>query len=95
MQSLQLQQQNYRAVRAAGRRVLLHVPTTSVFELDRVSDDLLAFIEERRSVDAGAVQTRFDGAHAPGDVCDALADFIALGVVAPGLQDVRDRDRVR
>jgi uncharacterized protein len=84
MQSLQLQQQNYRAVAAAGRRVLLHVPTTSVFELDRVSDDLLAFIEERQNIDAGAVQARFDGAHAPGDVCDALADFIALGVVAPG-----------
>lgn len=84
MQFLRLQQQNYRAVGAAGRRVLLHVPTTSVFELDRVSDDLLAFIEERQTVDAGAVQTRFDGAHAPGDVCDALADFIALGVIAPG-----------
>ncbi len=84
MQSLQLQQQNYRAVRAAGRRVLLHVPTTSVFELDHVSDELLAFIEEQQSVDAGAVQARFDGAHAPGDVCDALADLVALGVVAPG-----------
>lgn len=87
MQPLRLQQQNYRAAGAARRRVLLHVPTTSVFELDRVSDDLLAFMEERQTVDAAAVQTRFDGAHAPGDVCDALADFIALGVVAPGTRN--------
>lgn len=88
MPSLQLQQQNYRAAKAAGRRVLLHVPTTSIFELDRVSDELLAFIEERRSVDADAVQARFDGAHAPGDVCDALADLVALGVVAPGAREI-------
>ena len=84
MGSFQLQCQNYRAVSAAQRRVLLHVPTTSVFELDRVSDDLLAFIEQHETIDADALKTRFDGAHAPGDVCDALADFIALGVVAPG-----------
>jgi uncharacterized protein len=64
--------------------VLLHVPTTSVFELDRVSDDLLSFIEQHESVGSEAVKARFDGTHAPGDVCDALADFIALGVVAPG-----------
>jgi uncharacterized protein len=83
MGSLQLQHQNYRAAGAAGRRVLLHVPTTSVFELDRVSDDLLGFIEQHESVDADALKARFDGAHAPGDVCDALSDFVALGVVAP------------
>ncbi|MCM2252465.1 MAG: quinohemoprotein amine dehydrogenase maturation protein [Ramlibacter sp.] len=85
MGSLQLQHQNYRAVDAAGRRVLLHVPTTSVFELDRVGDDLLAFIEEHEEVRADAVKARFDGTHAPGAVCDALADFIALGVLGPGL----------
>jgi uncharacterized protein len=83
MGSLQLQRQNYRVVGAAQRRVLLHVPTTSVFELDRVSDALLAFIEQLETINADALKTRFDAAHAPGDVCDALADFIALGVVAP------------
>lgn len=87
MGSLQLQHHNYRAAGAAGRRVLLHVPTTSVFELDRVSDDLLAFIEQHERFNAEAVSARFDGAHAPGDVCDALSDFIALGVVAPGAKE--------
>lgn len=84
MGNLQLQCQNYRVVGAAQRRVLLHVPTTSVFELDRVSDAVLAFIEQHETITADALKARFDGAHAPGDVCDALADFIALGVVAPG-----------
>jgi uncharacterized protein len=83
MGSLQLQRHNYRAVGALRRRVLLHVPTTSVFELDRVADDVLAFIETQHAVDAAALQARFDGTHAPGAVCDALADFVALGVVAP------------
>lgn len=84
--SLQLQQQNYRAAGAPGRRVLLHVPTTSVFELDRVCDDLLSFIEHHGPITADALEARFDGTHAPGDLCDALSDFIALGVVAPGVK---------
>lgn len=84
MASLQRQSHNYRAAGVSGRRVLLHVPTTSVFELDRVSDDLLGYVEQAGSIDAAALEARFAGVHAPGDVCDALSDFIALGVVASG-----------
>jgi uncharacterized protein len=84
MGSLQRQSHNFRCAGTSERRVLLHVPTTSVFELDRVSNDLLAFIEQHESIDAEAIAARFDGTHAPGEVCDALSDFIALGVVAPG-----------
>ncbi|MDD5247436.1 MAG: quinohemoprotein amine dehydrogenase maturation protein [Rhodocyclaceae bacterium] len=84
MAALHIQRQNYRAAGAVrDRRVLLHVPTTSIFELDRVADDLLAFVESRETIDAAMLKTRFDGTHAPGAVCDALADFVALGVVAP------------
>lgn len=82
--ALHIQRQNYRAAGSARRRVLLHVPTTSVFELDRVSSDVLDFIEASESIVAAALKTRFDGLYAPGEVCDALSDFIALGVVAPG-----------
>ncbi|MHB8667119.1 MAG: quinohemoprotein amine dehydrogenase maturation protein [Burkholderiales bacterium] len=84
MGTLQVQRHNYRTAGPSGRRVLLHVPTTSVFELDRVSRDLLALFEQGEAISADAVKARFDGKFAPGEVCDALDDFLALGVVAPG-----------
>lgn len=81
--TLHIQRHNYRAASAAQRRVLLHVPTTSVFELDRVSSDVLDFLEERQAIVSAAVKEKFDGRYAPGEVCDALADFVALGILAP------------
>jgi uncharacterized protein len=82
MGSLQLQPQNYRAVGKSGQRFLLHVPTTSMFELDRASDSVLALLEETGAVTEHEVRTRFDGVFSPGEVCDSLADFLAIGVVA-------------
>lgn len=84
MGTLQVQRHNYRTAGPPDRRILLHVPTTSVFELDRVSRDLLALFEQGDAIGADAIQARFDGSFAPGEVCDALDDFLALGVVAPG-----------
>ncbi|MBW7901355.1 MAG: quinohemoprotein amine dehydrogenase maturation protein [Rhodocyclaceae bacterium] len=85
--ALHIQRQNYHATGAARRRVLLHVPTTSVFELDRVSSDVLDFLEESESIVSDAVRSRFDGLYAPGEVCDALSDFVALGILAPARKE--------
>lgn len=82
MASLQLQRQNYRAVGKSGRRVLLHVPTTSMFELDGASDAVLALLEENGAVTEREVRERFDGVFSPGEVCDSLTDFLAIGVVS-------------
>lgn len=84
MGTLQVQKHNYRTAGPSSRRVLLHVPTTSLFELDRVSGELLDFFEQQAAISADEVRVRFDGRYAPGEVCDALDDFLALGVVAPG-----------
>ena len=83
MGTLQLQRHNYRSAGPASRRILLHVPTTSLFELDRVSDELLELFEGQDAISADEVRVRFDGRYAPGEVCDALDDLLALGVVAP------------
>ncbi|MFZ3288333.1 MAG: quinohemoprotein amine dehydrogenase maturation protein [Telluria sp.] len=88
MASLQLQRQNYRAVGPAGQRFLLHVPTTSMFELDKAADSVLGLLEETGAVSEQEVRSRFDGIFSPGEVCDSLADFLALGIVAPGRKDV-------
>ena len=99
MATLQLQRQNYRAIRLAGaaggasgsgslgHRVLLHVPTTSLFELDPAADAVLDLLEEKDTVTRADVQARFDGAYSPGEVVDSLHDLMALGIVAGTRKD--------
>ncbi|MBI2309076.1 MAG: quinohemoprotein amine dehydrogenase maturation protein [Rhodocyclales bacterium] len=87
MSTLQLQRHNYRAVHAGGQRILLHVPTTSLFELDRAADAVLGLLEEKGEVRREDVQARFDGAYSPGEVCDSLTDLLSLGVLADGRKD--------
>ena len=83
MTTLQVQAHNYRSIRSGGRHVLLHVPTTSIFELDPAATDLLGLFESTPAVAAEDIQTRFDGRYSPGELCDSLSDFIDLGIVAP------------
>jgi uncharacterized protein len=85
--TLQLQHHNYRAVGPAGRRFLLHVPTTSLFELDPAADAVLALLEEKEAVSRDDVQSRFDGAYSPGEVCDSLTELLSLGIVAGARKD--------
>lgn len=82
MASLRIQPHNYRTAATARGRVLLHVPTTSVFELDAVSSALLDLFEAGQPVREPDVRQRFDGVFSPGEVCDSLSDLLALGVVA-------------
>lgn len=83
MTTLQIQSHNYRAIRSGDRQVLLHVPTTSIFELDPAASDLLGLFESTRAVAPDDIQARFDGRYSPGELCDSLSDFIDLGIVAP------------
>ncbi|MBD5800822.1 hypothetical protein AZOA_02230 [Azoarcus sp. Aa7] len=81
--TLQVQPHNYRAIRKGDRQVLLHVPTTSIFELDPAASDLLGLFEASPAVSADDIQSRFDGRYTPAELCDSLSDFIDLGIVAP------------
>lgn len=87
MASLQLQRQNYRAVGKSGQRFLLHVPTTSMFEMDKASDAVLGLLEENGTVSQQELRARFDGIFSPGEVCDSLADLLALGIVSATRKD--------
>lgn len=89
MASLQLQRQNYRAVGTSSRRFLLHVPTTAMFELDKAADSVLELLEETGTVSEQDVRGRFDGIFSPDEVCDSLADFIALGVISAERKDFK------
>ena len=81
MTTMQLQRHNYRALGKEGQRFLLHVPTTSMFELDKAADALLALFEAREQVGAEEIRNSFDGHFSPDEMCDSLEDFISLGIV--------------
>lgn len=93
MSSLQLQRQNYRAVGKGGQRFLLHVPTTAMYELDKAADSVLEFLEETGAISEQDVRGRFDGIYSPDEVCDSLADFIALGVISSERKDFKNAPR--
>lgn len=82
MSRLHIQPHNYQTAGTSRGRVLLHVPTTSVFELDAVSGALLDLFEGGQPIQRSDIQQRFDGVFSPGEVCDSLSDLLALGVVA-------------
>jgi uncharacterized protein len=64
-----------------GRRLLFHVPTTSLFELDALAAELVDFFRERPSVDEGDVRARFEGHATAGEVVEALKDLRDVGVI--------------
>lgn len=93
MSSLQLQRQNYRAVGKSGQRFMLHVPTTAMYDLDKTAESVLELLEESGTVSEQEVRSRFDGVFSPDEVCDSLADFLALGIVSSGRRDFKTAPR--
>ena len=84
MTALNLVQHNCHDVTVDGRRVLFHVPTTAMFDLDPVGGAVLDLFKERRDVTEDDVRERFDGRFAPADVADALRDLVDLDIVSDG-----------
>ncbi len=82
MDVLRLTRDNVHQVVVGARRILFHVPTTSIFELDDVSGELMDLFTEREWVSESDVRKRFDGRHPPERVAETLQEFIDLEVVS-------------
>lgn len=82
MSTLSLQADNYHEVRVSGRRVLFHIPTTALYELDEVTGAVLDLFREHPQVGAEDVRRRFDGAFPAERVVEALCDLRDLQIVA-------------
>ncbi len=67
-----------------GRRVLFHVPTTSLFELDEIAADVLDLFVGREAVTEADIRTRFDGRHPPERVLETLEELLDLEVLHNG-----------
>jgi uncharacterized protein len=64
-----------------GRRVLLHVPSTGIFDVDAVTTEVLDFVRPRATVSFGELQRRFVDHASPQLVADAIEDLKSLGVL--------------
>ena len=81
MTALHLVPENLHEVSLDGRQLLFHVPTTSLFEMDRIAGDVLRLFREKELVTPDDVTSRFDGLHAPERVTEALREFKDLQII--------------
>ncbi|MFO1352551.1 MAG: quinohemoprotein amine dehydrogenase maturation protein [Gammaproteobacteria bacterium] len=75
---------NAHDVQVGTRRVLFHIPTTSLFDLDDVSGAVYDLFKEQKTVSSADVRSRFDGRFPAGAVVDAIQEFLDLQIVSDG-----------
>lgn len=89
MGSLTLVQPNLHRVDVDEHRMLFHVPTSSLFELDGLSDELIGLFSQQREVSAADVSARFAGHYSPDELAETLEEFKALKIIAePGQEQL-------
>jgi uncharacterized protein len=81
---LRLTPHNSHEVSVDGRRILFHVPTTSLFELDEIAADVLDLFGQQPEVTEADLRRRFDGRHAPERVPETLEELLDLEVIHNG-----------
>ena len=91
MMKLELRESDLHEVDVDGERLLFHVPTTSLFELDGVTAELLDLFREKHGVSEHDVRQRFEGRVDADDVVDALGELCDLGIVGDGGSAWRER----
>ena len=91
---LRLAPHNSHEVSVDGRRILFHVPTTSLFELDELAADVLDLFKERPEVAETDVRRRFDGRHPPERVVETLEELLDLEIIHNGQPRPADRPPV-
>ncbi|EQD26323.1 amine dehydrogenase, putative SAM-radical dependentactivating subunit [mine drainage metagenome] len=74
---------NAHLVPLAGRAMLLHVPTTALFELDELGIEVLRLVQADRSLDAERIQARLSSRFAGEAVGALIAQLIRLQVLRP------------
>src|SRR5215813_8529285 len=72
---------NGHVVRFGDRAMLLHVPTTALFELDELGKTVISRAEAEPEFDAEYLQGGTAGRFAPGDVADFVARLTDLEVL--------------
>ena len=82
--SLKFVGSNAHVVTVGERRVLFHIPTTGLFDLDAVGSAVYDLFAQQQSVTADDVRQHFAGRYEPDAVVDAVQDFLDLRIVTDG-----------
>ncbi len=85
MSTLQLARNNVRDLTVGDRRMLFHVPTSGLFELDAVSGRLIDLFAELGQVGEDDIRRAFDGVADPALVVETLRELITLRVIDDGV----------
>lgn len=91
MGALTLIRHNAHRVDVDGHAMLMHVPTTSLFELDAVASDVYDLFRSTPEVDAETLGRELGPRHAPGSLSDCLQSFLSLDL----LRDAAEPDHPR
>ncbi len=84
MGSLSLVKPNMHLVDVDTRKMMFHVPTSSLFELDGLSRELIDLFTEQERVTAQMIRDRFNGRYQPHDVMDTIEELKSLRVLSDG-----------
>ncbi|SDR77804.1 uncharacterized protein SAMN05216198_0385 [Halopseudomonas litoralis] len=89
MSALYLNRYSFHDVKLEGRRVLFHIPSSGLFELDELGGSLIDFLKENEQITLDGVQQRFDGQAASADITQTLDSFRELSIIGdePGMPD--------
>ena len=81
MSGLSLIETNVHDVSVEGRRMLFHIPTTSLFEMDEVSGAVLDLFRSEPVVTPSIARNAFEARFASDEVVGAMDSFIGLDIV--------------
>jgi uncharacterized protein len=81
MNALRLNDLAAHEVRVDGRRVLFHIPTTSLFDLDDVSGDVMDLFREQEWVGEDDLRQRFEGRYTAEQVLEVVEEFLSLDII--------------
>lgn len=84
MGTMALVKPNMHLVDVEEQRMLFHVPTSSLFELDGISSEMLELFSDHEKVTPELVQNRFEGRYQPGEVIETIEELKTLEILADG-----------
>ncbi|MCF8473234.1 MAG: quinohemoprotein amine dehydrogenase maturation protein [Emcibacter sp.] len=78
---LQYIAQNAHDVIVGDKRILFHIPTTSLFDLDEMSGDILDLFKEKTNVTQSDMELHFKGRYAADQVKGVVEDFLDMEII--------------
>jgi len=82
--ALTLIDHNLHEVRVDERRMLFHIPTTSLFEIDGLGGELIDLFRQRHQMRAEDIQACFSERYSPEAVVETLKEMVELEIIADG-----------